>query len=69
MFVTPWLKSELQRMTLAVGNFLELKEEVAKREAAITQLQARVNILQAGLEETQSQLAKLSRDSSTKLDR
>lgn len=56
-------------MTLAVGNFLELKEEVAKREAAITQLQARVNILQAGLEETQSQLAKLSRDSSTKLDR
>ncbi|KAL5463237.1 hypothetical protein EMCRGX_G032117 [Ephydatia muelleri] len=62
-------KTELQRMTLAIGNSLELKEEVAMREASIAQLQARVKSLQACLDETQGQLAKLSRDSNTKLDR
>lgn len=56
-------------MTLAIGNSLELKEEVAMREASIAQLQARVKSLQACLDETQGQLAKLSRDSNTKLDR
>ena len=56
-------------MTAAASSAMRLQEEMAKRDSTITHLQAKLSSVQAFLDEAQAQLAKLSGDSSTKLDR